>query len=105
MSWTLFDHDPLTGRKVWFSLDEAPEGKTAWRVEMPVDDVIAANAEAEKATHGARLPEWNRVASVPLNIMEKVGLDVAVQSKDDRFLSKVLNDSDFSKFRTSRGRV
>ena len=105
MSWTLFDHDLLTGRKVWFSLDEAPEGKTAWRVEMPIDSVIEANAEAEKATHGAKLPDWNRVASVPINIMEKTGLDVAVQARDNRFLSKFLNDSDNAKFRTSRGRV
>jgi len=105
MSWTLFDHDPLTGRKVWFSLDEAPEGKTAWRVELPIDSVIESNAEAEKATHGVKLPDWNRVASVPLNIMEKTGLDTAVQAKDDRFISKFLNDIDHSKFRTSRGRV
>ena len=105
MSWTLFDHDPLTGRKIWFSLDEAPEGKTAWRVELPIDDLIESNAVAERATHGAKLPEWNRVASVPLNIMEKTGLDVAIQSRDDRFLSKFLNDSDHSKFRTSRGKV
>lgn len=105
MSWTLFDHDPLTGRKVWFSLDEAPEGKTAWRVELPIDSVIESNAEAEKATHGVKLPDWNRVASVPLNIMEKTGLDTAVQAKDDRFISKFLNDIDHSKFRTSRGKV
>jgi hypothetical protein len=105
MSWTLFEHDPLTGRNIWMSLDEGPPGKTLWRVELPIDSVIESNAEAEKATHGVRLPDWNRVASVPLNIVEKTGLDVAVQSRDDRFLSKWLNDADHSKFRTSRGKV
>lgn len=105
MSWTLFDHDPLTGRRIYMSLDEGPPGKTLWRVEIPVDDVIEANAEAEKASHGRRFGDWNRVASVPVNIMEKTGLDIAVQARDNRFLSKFLNDSDNAKFRTSRGRV
>lgn len=105
MSWSLFDHDPVTGRKIWMSLDEGPEGRTAWRVELPAADIVEANAIAEALTHGKPLPEWNRVASIPINIMEKTGLDVAVQSRDDRFLSKFLNDPDHSKFRTSRGRV
>ncbi len=105
MSWTLFEHDPLTGRRIYMSLDEGPPGKTLWRVEIPVDDVIEANAEAEKASHGRRFGDWNRVASVPVNIMEKTGLDIAVQARDNRFLSKFLNDSDNAKFRTSRGKV
>jgi hypothetical protein len=105
MSWTLFEHDPLTGRRIYMSLDEGPPGKTLWRVEIPVDDVIEANAEAEKASHGHRFGDWNRVASVPVNIMEKTGLDIAVQARDNRFLSKFLNDSDNAKFRTSRGKV
>jgi hypothetical protein len=100
--WTLFDRDPITGREVWFALD----GKlTHWRIDTPVDALLEANAEAEKATHGARLPDWNRVASVPFNVLEKTGLDTAVQMRDDRFLSKWLNDGDNAKFRTSRGKV
>lgn len=105
MSWTLFDEDALTGRKVWMSLDEGPPGKTLWRVEMPMDGLADANADAEKATHGVRLPEWNRVASIPLNILEKTQLDTAIQMGDDRYVSRFLNDSDNSKFRTSRGSV
>jgi hypothetical protein len=105
MSWVLLDEDPLTGRKRWMSLDEGPPGKTLFRVELPIDGLAEANAEAEKATHGMRLPDWNRVASVPLNILEKTQLDTAIQMGDDKYVSKVLNDSDFSKLRTSRGRV
>lgn len=105
MSWVLFSDDMLTGRKVWMSLDEGPPGKTLWRVEMPIDGLVDANAEAEKATQGVRLPDWNRVASVPLNILEQTGLDTAIQMGDSRYVSKVLNDSDNSKLRTSRGRV
>lgn len=105
MSWSVFDHDPVTGRTIWVSLDEGPPGKTLWRVEVPIDGLVEANAEAEKATHGVKFGDWNRIASVPLNILEKSGLDTAVQMRDNRFISKFLNDSDNSKFRTSRGRV
>lgn len=105
MSWSLFSEDRLTGRKVWMSLDEGPPGKTLWRVEMPIDGLTDANAEAEKATQGVRFGDWNRVASVPLNILEKTQLDTAIQMGDDRYVSKILNDIDNSKFRTSRGRV
>lgn len=105
MSWTLFSEDVITGRKVWFSLDEGPVGKTVWRVEMPIEGLAEANAEAEKATHGVRFGEWNRVASVPLNILEQTGLDTAIQMGDDRYVSKLLNDTDYSDFRTSRGKV
>jgi hypothetical protein len=105
MSWVLFERDPLTGRRTYFSLDEGPPGKTLWRIEMPIDGLIESNAEAEKATHGQRFGDWNRVASVPLNIMEKSGLDVAIASRDNKFISKFLNDIDNGKFRTSRGKV
>lgn len=105
MSWSLFDVDALTGRKIWMSLDEAPPGKTLWRIEVPADALLEANAEAEKASMNQRFGEWNRIASIPHNIMESVGLDTAVRARDDRFLSRWLNDSDHSKFRTSRGRV
>lgn len=105
MSWSLFSEDEMTGRKVWMSLDEGPPGKTLWRVEMPVEGLVDANAEAEKATHGVRFGDWNRVASVPLNILEKTQLDTAIQMGDDKYVSKVLNDSDYRGFRTSRGQV
>jgi len=101
-TWTLFDRDPLTGREVYFMLDGE---HTRWRIDMPIDGLVNANAEAEKATYGMRFGEWNRVASVPLNILEKTGLDTAIQMGDDRYVSKVLNDSDNSGFRTSRGKV
>lgn len=101
--WTFFDYDAETRTKVWFRLLAA--GGTEFRIEQDADLILAANAEAEKASHGRRFGEWNRVASVPLRMMESTGLDVAIDMKDDRYVSKLLNDPDYSKLRTSRGRV
>ena len=99
-----FDYDPLIQRTVWLVMDDHGNMVGA-HVEQEVDPIIAANAEAEKATHGVRFNEWNRAASVPLTFLEKTGLDVAVDMGDRKFISKVLNDADHAKFRTSRGKV
>lgn len=99
----LFDYDPEIGRTVWLIFDDRGNPCGAY-VEQEVDDILAANAEAEKASHG-RFGDYNRVASMPLTMIEKTGLDQAIDSGDRKYLSKILNDADFKRFRTSRGRV
>ena len=99
-----FDHDPEIGRTVWLVFDDRGNMKGA-HVEQEVDAILEANAEAEKATHGVRFGDYNRIASIPLTFMERTGLDQAIDARDQRYISKVLNDSDNRKFRTSRGSV
>lgn len=102
--WLLLEDDPEIRRKVWVGYDRHGVARSA-HVEQEVDDILNINAEAEKATHGSRFGDYNRVASVPLTFLEKTGLDQAIDSGDRRYLSKILNDADFAGFRTSRGRV
>jgi hypothetical protein len=99
-----FEHDPEIGRTVWLVFNDKGELKGA-HVEQDVDALVAQNAEAEKATHGQRFGDWNRAASVPLTFLEKTGLDQAIDARDQRYISKILNDSDYAGFRTSRGKV
>lgn len=98
-----FDHDPEIGRTVWLVFDDKGNLKGA-HVEQEIDAILDANAEAEKASCG-RFGDYQRVASVPLTFFEKSGLGDAMDAGDRRYLSKVLNDADNKKFRTSRGRV
>lgn len=100
--WVLFDQDPETGTMIWMMLDG---DKTVFRIDQNVDPILEANAEAEKLTQGKRFGDWNRIASVPLRLVEKTGLDIATSMRDQRFISKWMNDGDNAKFRTSRGRV
>lgn len=100
----LFDVDPQIGRTVWLIFDDRGN-LTGAHVEQQVDDIVARNREAEKASHGRRFGDYNMVASVPLTFLEKTGLGEAIDQRDRRFVSKVLNDADYSGFRTSRGRV
>jgi len=99
-----FEHDPEIGRTVWLVFDEMGRLKGA-HVEQEIDAILDANAEAEKLSHGARFGDYNRIASVPLTFFEKTGLGEAVDAGDRRYLSRLLNDPDHSKFRTSRGKV
>lgn len=99
-----FEHDPEIGRTVWLVFDDKG-GLRGAHVEQEVDAVIEANAEAEKATQGVRFGDYNRAASVPLTFLEKTGLGDAIDARDHRYISKVLNDSDNAKLRTSRGKV
>lgn len=100
----LFDHDPEIGRTVWLVFNDRGEMVGA-HVEQNIDAIIEANAAAEKETHGKRFGDYSRIASVPLTFLEKTGLDQAIDARDRKYLSKVLNDSDNRGFRTSRGKV
>lgn len=100
----LFDYDPEIKRTVWLVFDDRGQMKGA-HVEQEVDDILDRNAEAEKETYGMRFGDYNRVASVPLTFLEKSGLGDAIDGRDKRYISKVLNDADNAKLRTSRGKV
>lgn len=106
MAWELLDVVLEEGRYTWGYFED---GKLRGiRVDVPttaLERLAYENGEAEKASHGKRLPEWNRVASVPLPLLTHTGLDDAIRGGDNRYVSKVLNDSDNRKLRTSRGKV
>jgi hypothetical protein len=74
----------------------------------PVQDateLFESNAEFEKSTHGAKLPEWNRFASVPTNMLYGTDLNRAHNEGDDKWVKRFFNDSDNRKLRTSRGNI
>lgn len=100
----LLEHDPEIGRTVWLVFDDRGNLRGA-HVEQEVDDIVDQNNQAAISTMGNRFGDYNRVASVPLTFFEKAGLGDAVDAGDRRYLSKVLNDSDYRGFRTSRGKV
>ncbi len=104
LNWLLFDDDREIGRKVWLGYDEKGSFRAA-HVEQEVDAILEANKMWADISAGTRFGEYNRVASVPLTFFEKTGLGDAVDAGDRRYISKILNDGDHSKLRTSRGSV
>lgn len=99
----LFEFEAETGRSVW--IKHEIDGRITMRVDMPVDSILDQNKEFANDSIGKRFGDWARVASVPLELMDQSGLSEASKQKDDRFISRWLNDSDNRKFRTFRGVV
>lgn len=100
--WLRMELDLATGRSVWMT---EQDGNLVFRVDMPLDAIFDANAEAEKLTQGVRFGDYNRVASIPHHLVYQNGVNDAVEQQDSQWLSRFLNDSDNQKWRTSRGRV
>lgn len=101
--FTLLKDDPATGVSVWIKAEG--ENLVIRTYQRNLDAIFTANNEAEAATNGRRFGDWNRIASVPHHLVYQNGLNEAIEQRDDRYISKVLNDADNRKFRTSRGRV
>lgn len=104
LHWVLFDDDKEIGRRTYIGYDEKGTPRGA-HVEQDIDAILENNTRILNMRGNDRFGEWNHAASVPLTLMEKTGLSEAIASGDRKYMSKVLNDSDNSKLRTSRGRV
>ena len=102
-AWKLFDYDASTGRSTW--VQHGFDGAMVFRVDQPVTSILEANSTAEKASYGHSYGEWNRAASVPLAFFHESGMAEAQAQGDNKFVSRLLNDSDYRGFRTSRGKV
>lgn len=101
-NFELLEWDAVTGRTVWGYFDGE---KTVFRTDYPVENMIKNN----KAEFNSAPDHWRgdyvKVASVPLNVLYDSGLDEAIGQKDNRFISRFLNDSDNRAWRTRDGRV
>lgn len=100
--YTLVDYDYASGRSVWSLFDGE---KTVYRIDYPVAQTLEQNAIARSSTPSGWKGDWHRVASIPLNMVHDSGLSEAISGKDDKFVSKLLNDSDYRGFRTKEGVV
>lgn len=99
----LFEYDQPTGRSVW--VKHEVDGKMTFRIDTPVSQILDANKDAANESMGKRFGDWRRVASIPLDMMDKSGLSEANIQKDGKFISRWLNDGDNRKFRTFGGIV
>ncbi len=100
--WRLFDHDLASGRTVWVTFDG---DQTIFRTDYPVDGLIQNNADVRSEVGKTSGGDWNRVASIPLNVLHDSGFHEAVLQDDEKFIKRFLNDGDNRAWRTTEGRV
>ena len=100
--WRLWDWDPATGRSIWTCQQD---GQTIFRVDYPIDGVVRANAEMRAETAGQRHGEWEKIASMPLNLFHSSGYAEASQQGDRKWMKRFLNDPDNRAWRTKDSKV
>jgi len=104
LNWVLLEHDIELQRKTYVGYDDKGVPRGA-HVEQEVDPILAQNARTRSANAGQKWGDYKPGASIPLTLFEKLGLQDAISSRDRRYISKILNDSDYEKLRTSEGKV
>lgn len=69
-----------------------------------VDPIFEANREKLNASANKRFGDGQIVASYPIDFFFKK-IVPAKKAGDDAYIKRILNDSDYSKLRTFRGRI
>lgn len=102
--WTLIKWDAQTGKSVWRM---EKNGEITYCTDEPVDGLIRQNEIARNASAGNAFGDWVKIASIPANVLwnEETGLMQAFNQKDDKYLSRWLNDGDNRAWRTFEGDV
>jgi hypothetical protein len=99
--WVVISHDPLTGR----TIEHMDLGThIAVRTTYPSEELMDLNAERRAENAGKRWGDGAVVASIPLNLYFDKFAE-ARQNNDSKYIKKLLNDSDYSKFRTKEGKL
>lgn len=101
MKERIFNIDPVSGIKSVWHYDDATD--TAFiEKRQDVTEIIDNNKRQFNEDHG-RYGEWNKVASIPLNVYYDLKQKGIVD--DPVAMKKWLNDPDNRFFRTRPGRV
>lgn len=98
--WHLIDHRPKEGKTTWGR--ENADGTTTVRTDHHVDAVVDANTAIRNMTRPDWHGDYHLIASVPQAVFYDQ-LHGASLQKDDRYISKWLNDSDNRAWRTKDG--
>ena len=104
LPWVLLEDDTELQRKTYVGYDEQGQPRGA-HVVQEVDPILEQNGLLRSFNDGRKWGDYKPSASIPLTLFEKLGLQDAINSRDRRYLSKILNDGDYSKLRTSDGKV
>lgn len=100
--WTLFDYDVRTGRQVWAYHHD--DGRVTFRTDYPVQATVDINTAQRNMARSDWAGDYHQIASIPLNVFHDQ-LAEASRQKDDKFISKWLNDGDNRAWRTKSGNV
>ena len=95
--WTLFDYDIKSGRQIWKRNNG--DKSVTFRTDYDAREILNSNAEARVNSIGQRYGDWQRIASIPLNLYFDQ-LAAAQSQRDSRYIDGWLSEND--QFKTFR---
>lgn len=105
--WRLLKRNPLTGIEEWWRKNA--DGTCTIRMTQDVEPIFDYNrAKANHNDGWSADKELRRFASVPMTVIQDFknkGVDLMRPEADLRTFKRIMNDGDFSKFRTAYWRV
>lgn len=103
MTERLFDYDPLTGMKTWFSSSDEDGGTWRFRYEQDTTPVLDANKE-QQAEGFDRRSNWWHAARIPVGIQMEWLVKHGVRAWDKNHaegVKRLLNDPDYRYLRVN----
>lgn len=104
--WRVFSANPQTG--VYSLMADIGEAFVQYKVQLNTQPIFDMNREDENDSTGKRFGDGKVVARIPDHLLwsnEAGNLGRAFAEDDKKHVRKILNDSDFAKFRSFRGRL
>ena len=102
--WTLEEVNAEMMTSDWSKFNPATGETQMMTIQHNLDDLIDRNQALETASNGQRFGDGKIVASIPMPVFSQHLAD-PVGQKDRAAIKRFLNDPDFKKFRTFRGKI
>lgn len=99
----LLDYDPETGVTRWWL--DLGDGRAAVCTQTPVDELFDLNQSQAADSLSKSWGDGQVAARIPLDVYYASGYAEAKRQGDKKWVSRFLNDPDYRKFRTFKGKV
>jgi hypothetical protein len=100
--WVTTKYDPMTGIET--QMLDLGTHLAVRSVYHPTDQLFSANAERRIDSQNKRWGDGAVAAEIPLNLYFDKFAE-ARKNNDQKYISKILNDSDYRNLRTKEGKI
>jgi hypothetical protein len=105
--WRCVDYDPVEQISEWYLYDEN-QGKPVVhirRIQHNMEQMLADNQAEYNAQLNDRWGDGKKVAHIPMAIWHGLGMEEAMAEGNNGYIHRILNDPDYKKLRTFKGKI